>query len=60
MVSGVNIQKESSDQYLHVVNNLVPSFPSLPRSLSLSPSLAPWHEKLRTLGTSLVFSGLGM
>ena len=50
MVSGVNIQKESFDQYLHIVNNLVPSFPSLPRSLSLSlplllrgtRSLGPW------------------
>ena len=48
MVSGVNIQKESFDQYLYIVNNLVPSFPSLPRSLSVplllrgTRSLGPW------------------
>ena len=60
MVSGVTVQKEPFDQYLLIVKNLVPSFHSFPRSLSLSPSLAPWDEKLKTLGTSLVFSRLGM
>ena len=44
MVSGVNIQKESFDQYLRIVNNLVPSFPSLPRSLSLSLSCSVGRE----------------
>lgn len=44
MVSGVTIQKdwkEPLDQYLDVVKNLVPSFPSF----SLSPSLSPWDKK---------------
>ena len=50
MVSGVTIQKEPFDQYLLIVKNLVPSFHSFPRSLSLSlplllrgtRSLRPW------------------
>ena len=50
MACGVTIQKEPFDQYLHIVKNLVPSFPSLSRSLSLplllrkTRCLGPWER----------------
>ena len=44
MVSGVTIQKEPFDQYLLIVKNLVPSFHSFPRSLSLSLSCSVGRE----------------